>query len=215
MARVVEVPDYPVASHVAIDPARTALIVVDMQNDFVEPQGALFVPDAPATVPRIQQLLALARAHGLFTVFTQDTHYPGDPEFPIWGEHCLAGTWGWQIVDALAPQSTELVLPKRRYDAFYGTPLDHELRLRGITHLVICGTVASICVHYTAASAALRWYQVIIPVDATSALHPFDLEAANRQTAFLFRGILTTVDAITVEPAAAAAAATQPAEGAR
>ncbi len=196
MPRTVEVPEYTIAPEVEIDPRTTALIVVDMQNDFVRPEGKLFVPDAPATVPKIEALLAFARQHGLFTVFTQDTHYPGDPEFPIWGEHCVAGTWGWQIVDELAPREGELVLQKRRYDAFYGTPLDHELRLRKIEQLIICGTVASICVHYTAASAALRWYGVIIPVDATSALHPFDLEAANRQTAFLFRGVLTRADGV-------------------
>jgi nicotinamidase-related amidase len=196
MPRTVEVPEYTIAPEVEIDPRTTALIVVDTQNDFVRPEGKLFVPDAPATVPKIQALLTLARQHGLFTVFTQDTHYPGDPEFPIWGEHCVAGTWGWQIIDELAPREGELVLQKRRYDAFYGTPLDHELRLRKIEQLIICGTVASICVHYTAASAALRWYGVIIPVDATSALHPFDLEAANRQTAFLFRGVLTRADGV-------------------
>jgi nicotinamidase-related amidase len=196
MPRTVEVPEYTIAPEVEIDPRTTALIVVDMQNDFVRPEGKLFVPDAPATVPKIQALLAFARQYGLFTVFTQDTHYPGDPEFPIWGEHCVAGTWGWQIIDELAPREGELVLQKRRYDAFYGTPLDHELRLRKIEQLIICGTVASICVHYTAASAALRWYGVIIPVDATSALHPFDLEAANRQTAFLFRGVLTRADGV-------------------
>jgi nicotinamidase-related amidase len=196
MPRTVEVPEYTIAPEVEIEPRTTALIVVDMQNDFVRPEGKLFVPDAPATVPKIQALLAFARQHGLFTVFTQDTHYPGDPEFPIWGEHCVAGTWGWQIIDELAPREGELVLQKRRYDAFYGTPLDHELRLRKIEQLIICGTVASICVHYTAASAALRWYGVIIPVDATSALHPFDLEAANRQTAFLFRGVLTRADGV-------------------
>lgn len=204
MGRTVEVPEYSLASHVEVDPRTTALIVVDMQNDFVHPQGRLFVPDAPATVPRIRRLLDMARAHGMFVVFTQDTHYPGDPEFPIWGEHCLAETWGWEIVEDLKPREGELVLPKRRYDAFYGTPLEHELRLRGIRDLILCGTVASICVHYTAASAALRWFHVIIPVDATSALHPFDMEAANRQTAFLFRGTLTTVDALTVRAPAMA-----------
>jgi nicotinamidase-related amidase len=57
--------------------------------------------------------------------------------------------------------------------------------------LLICGTVANICVHYSAASAALRWYDVIIPKDATSALDPFDLEASLRQTSFLFTGRIT------------------------
>ena len=76
----------------------------------------------------------------------------------------------------LAPD--DVVLRKLRYDAFYGTPLDHLLRFWGVDTLVICGTVANICVHYTAASAALRWYDVVIPRDAVSALDPFDLESS-------------------------------------
>jgi nicotinamidase-related amidase len=61
---------------------------------------------------------------------------------------------------------------------------------------VICGAVANICVHVTAASAALRWYDVIIPRDAVSALVPFDLEASLRQTDFLFAGKVTTAEAL-------------------
>ena len=90
------------------------------------------------------------------------------------------------------------MLRKVRYDAFYGTPLDHLLRLWGIDTLVICGTVANICVHYTAASAALRWYDVVIPRDAVSALDPFDLESSLRQTVFLFAGRVTTAAGLRV-----------------
>ena len=108
------------------------------------------------------------------------------------------GSWGWQIVDELTPRDGELVVQKVRYDAFYGTSLDHFLRLWKTDTLVICGTVANICVHYTAASAALRWYQVIIPRDAVSALVDFDLESSLRQTAFLFAGKVTTTDALAV-----------------
>ena len=88
------------------------------------------------------------------------------------------------------------VLRKPRYDAFYGTPLDHLLRLWGIDTLVICGTLANICVHYTAASAALRWYAVVIPRDAISALDPFDLESSLRQTAFVLAGRLTEASGV-------------------
>jgi nicotinamidase-related amidase len=91
-------------------------------------------------------------------------------------------------------------LRKLRNDAFYGTPLDHLLRLWGMDTLVICGTVANLCVHYTAASAALRWYDVVIPRDAISALDPFDLESSLRQTAFVFAGRITTAAALTHEP---------------
>jgi nicotinamidase-related amidase len=198
MAAQVEVPKYETQEEVRVDPAKTALIVVDMQNDFVKEGGALVVPDAEATIPEIQNLLSLARESGMKVVYSQDTHGEGDPEWEIWGEHVREGTWGWEIVDELKPREDEVIVRKVRYDAFYGTHLDHFLRLWDVDTLIICGTVANICVHYTAASAALRWYDVIIPKDATSALDPFDLESSLRQTSFLFNGKITQSGAITV-----------------
>ena len=191
MTQNVSVPEYEVHEEVRVDPAKAALIIVDMQNDFVKEGGTLVVPDAEATIPRIKSLLALARESGMKVVFTQDTHNEGDPEWEIWPEHVREGSWGWEIVDELKPLEDELVIRKVRYDAFYGTHLDHLLRVWGVDTLVICGTVANICVHYTAASAALRWFDVVIPKDATSALDEFDLEASLRQTSFLFAGRIT------------------------
>lgn len=201
MSQMIEIPEYELHDEVGVDPDRTALIVVDMQNDFVSQDGSLLVPDAAATIPAIRDLLELARSSGMRVVYSQDSHRDGDPEWEIWPEHTRVGTWGWRIVDELAPLEHELVLPKVRYDAFHGTPLDHHLRLWGIDTLVICGTVANICVHYTAASAALRWYDVVIPHDATSALHEFDLESSLRQTAFLFAGKVTTAAGVRVATA--------------
>jgi nicotinamidase-related amidase len=185
-----------VQEQVEVDPARTALIVVDMQNDFVAEQGSLRVPDAAGSVPVIAGLLARAREAGMRVVFTQDTHREGDPEWQIWPVHAHQGSWGWEIVDELAPLEDETIIPKLRYDAFYDTPLDHLLRLWGVTTLVICGTVANICVHYTAASAALRWYDVVIPRDGVSALQASDLEFSLHQTVFLFGGRVTTAAGI-------------------
>jgi nicotinamidase-related amidase len=194
----VAVPEYEVAEAVQVDPARTALVVVDMQNDFVRDGGSLRVPDAEATIPAIQTLLERARGSGMRIVFTQDTHTDGDPEWAIWPEHAREGSWGWEIVDALAPRSGETVIRKPRYDAFYGTSLEHLLRLWAVDTLVLCGTVANICVHYTAASAALRWFDVIVVRDAVSALDPFDLESSLRQTTFLFAGRITNAAGIQV-----------------
>src|SRR5205807_2007080 len=174
MATAVEVPEYEVQDDVQLDPERTALIVVDMEDDWVAESGSLVGPDAKDTIPRIQSLHELARGSGMRVVYSQDTHDEGDPEWKIWPEHARRGTWGWQIVDELAPGGDELIVQKVRYDAFYGTSLDHQLRLWGIDTLVICGTVANICVHYTAASAALRWYRVVIPREIGCA--PDDVE---------------------------------------
>jgi len=202
MTRTIEVPEYEVSGEAIVDPAKTALVVVDMQNDFVKEGGTLVVPDAEGTIPAIQQLLGLARDSGMRVVFTQDTHTEADPEWDIWPEHAREGSWGWEIVEELAPRPDELVIRKVRYDAFYGTHLDHFLKIWGTETLIVCGTVANICVHYTAASAALRWYDVVIPKDATSALDPFDLESSLRQTAFLFNGTITTSGAIRAVPVA-------------
>jgi nicotinamidase-related amidase len=198
--RSIEVPEYEIHDEVRVDPAKTALVVVDMQNDFVKEGGTLVVPDAEATLPKLQDLLDLARRSGMKVIFTQDTHAEGDPEWEIWPEHVREGSWGWEIVGELTPREDELVIRKVRYDAFYGTHLDHYLRVWGVDTLVICGTVANICVHYTAASAALRWFEVVVPRDATSALDPFDLEASLRQTSFLFAGKITESKSIKTVP---------------
>lgn len=191
-----QVPEYAVERQVVVDPRTTALIVVDMQNDFVKAGGALVVETAGETIPAIQRLLGLARDHRIRVFYTQDTHQEGDPEFPIWGRHVLEGSWGWRIIDELAPQAGDRVIRKLRYDGFFGTSLDHELRLAGIAAVIVCGTVANICVLHTAGSAALHGYRVILPIDAVSALTPFDLQAAIRQVSFLYRGVITTSDAI-------------------
>jgi nicotinamidase-related amidase len=193
-----EIPEYAVQDEVCVDPARTALVVIDMQNDFVKQGGSLLVPEAEATVPAIEGLLELARAARMQVVYSQDTHRRGDPEWEIWPEHCREGTWGWEIVAELVPRANDTVIRKFHYDAFYNTPLDHLLRLRGVDTLVLCGTIANISVQYTAASAALRRYDVVIPRDAISALEPFDLEASLRQAAFVFAGRLTTADGVSV-----------------
>jgi nicotinamidase-related amidase len=197
MPITVEIPEYEVHKRVALDPASTALVIIDMQNDFVHDEGTLQVGAALDTVPAISALLELARGSGMYVVFSQDTHDPGDPEFEIWPEHALRGTRGWEMIDELTPREGELVVQKVRYDAFYGTELDHMLRLRDVKTILLCGTVANICVHYTAASAALRWYDVVIAKDAVSAVEPCDLEFSLRQTAWLFQGKITTSKNVT------------------
>ncbi len=209
MPITVEIPDYEVHKRVALDPVSTALVIIDMQNDFVRDEGTLQVASASDTVPAISRLLELARDSGMRVVFSQDTHDPGDPEFEIWPEHALRGTWGWEMIEELAPREGELVVRKVRYDAFYGTELDHMLRLWNVKTILLCGTVANICVHYTAASAALRWYDVVIAKDAVSAVEPCDLEFSLRQTAWLFQGRITTSNGLTVGKRRRARAATK------
>ncbi|MCE4603560.1 MAG: cysteine hydrolase [Aeropyrum sp.] len=198
MKDTVKVPEISVVDKVELPAGETAVVVVDMQNDFVKPQGKLFVPTAPATIEPIKRLLDKARASGVRVFYTKDTHYEGDPEFEIWGEHARYGTWGWEIVEELKPiEGRDIVIHKTRYDGFYGTMLDDLLRVYGIRNLVVVGTVANICVLHTAGSAALRWYKVYVPMDGVSALNDFDYHAALRQINFLYRGVIVkSVDGI-------------------
>jgi nicotinamidase-related amidase len=193
----VKIPEMEIKEEVVLDPSKTAVVVVDMQNDFVKPNGKLYVPTAQATVPAIRKLLEKARDANVPIVYTQDWHFKNDPEFRIWGEHCVMNTWGAEIIDELKPMPDDILIRKRRYDAFFGTDLDYVLR--HVVHadtLVIVGTVANICVLHTAGSAALNWYNVVVPIDGISALDEFDYYAALRQVTFLYKGILTKVDSI-------------------
>ncbi len=184
----VEVPEIHIEREARLPAAETALIIVDMQNDFVKEGGRLRVPTAEATVEPIRRLLERARRHAVLTIYTQDTHYQRDPEFEIWGVHVVKGTWGWEIIDELKPVEGEIVVEKPRYDGFYGTPIDDILRTNGIRHVVVVGTVANICVLHTASSAALRWYHVVVPMDGISALNDFDYYLTLRQVTFLYKG---------------------------
>ena len=132
MPAQVDVPDYPVASQVTVDPATTALLIVDMQNDFVRDNGKLQVPTAAATIPTIARLRDFARRHDMAVYYTQDSHERGDPEFALWGEHVLIGSDGWKIIDELSPDSGDKVFQKTRYDGFFQTKLEETLQAAGI-----------------------------------------------------------------------------------
>lgn len=196
----VSIPEFKIHDEIQVDPSKTALIVVDMQNDFCLPDGSLFIKEAPETFDAIEQLLTFARNNAMHIFFTQDWHSTEDPEFDIWGAHAVAGTWGAEFVDQLKPMHNEKehVIQKVRYDAFYGTHLEHLLKLHGVETVIICGTVANICVHYTAASAALRWYNVVVPIDAISAITPFDKISTCHQVASLFTGYVTRSNGIKI-----------------
>ncbi|EZQ11121.1 MULTISPECIES: cysteine hydrolase family protein [Acidianus] len=181
---------------VSLSPKETALIIVDMQNDFVKKDGKLYVPSAEETVSRIKEMIKRVREAGSLLIYTQDWHMKDDPEFKIWGEHALAGTWGAEIVDELSPEKDDFTVKKYRYDAFFDTPLDYILRVKGIKNVIISGTVANICVLHTAGSAALRWYNVVLPKDGISALTEFDYYSTLRQVDFLYKGKITTFDGI-------------------
>jgi nicotinamidase-related amidase len=187
----ISVPDHKILSRVALPAGKTALLLSDLLIDFVSPKGKLFVPETRKTIVPIRSLLGKARKSGVMIVYIQDWHRPDDPEFSIWGPHAVQDTRGIAIIPELAPAPEDFIVRKRTYDPFFSTDLDLLLRQKGIQNLVITGTVANICVLHAAGSAALRGYQVIVPLDTISALNPFDFQAALRQISFVYQGKLT------------------------
>jgi nicotinamidase-related amidase len=183
----VEVPEIPYKDEITLVAAETALVVEDIQNDFVDPKGALFIPSAVATLPRIEKFVKRARAHGVHIAYTQDTHIEGDLEWGTFPEHCARGSWGWQIIDSLRPQPGEVVVQKVRYDGFYATTLDHFLsHVWRVKNVIIVGTVSNICVLHTAASAGQRWFRVILAAESISAMTDFDQAMTLRQVSWLY-----------------------------
>jgi biuret amidohydrolase len=159
-----------------IDPSKTVMIVVDMQNDFVADGARLRSAQAAAMVPKLAQTLKFCREKGIRVVYTAHVHrrdgcdmglyddlYP-----PIADRSCLVdGTPGVEIFADLAPAQGEHVIKKHRYSAFFATDLDLILREWGITTVIISGTTTENCCHATARDAMFHNYKVVFLSDAT------------------------------------------------
>jgi nicotinamidase-related amidase len=172
-----------------------ALVVVDMQNDFVRVGAPLEVPDARATIAATQRLLAAFRERGLPVVFTRFISLEDDNLLWLWSPQCLPATRAcWpdhersyddvagsrlcaDVIDELAPAPGEPVVDKLGYGAFHDTDLDAQLRALGVRSLVVTGTVTQICVEETAREAFHHGYATTIVEDAVSSFAP-DLHAA-------------------------------------
>lgn len=188
----VEVPEINYKDSVTLSARKTLLLIVDMQNDFVKEGGSLVVPSAKETIPNLKKLIASTRKKKVRVAYTQDTHFDNDKEWKIWPKHCKINSWGWHIIDELKPKKDEMVFQKNRYDGFYGTSLEHYLSsIWKIENIIITGTVSNICVAQTAASAGLRWYNIIVPADGISALTEFDQALTLRQVTSLYSGAAT------------------------
>jgi ureidoacrylate peracid hydrolase len=175
----------------ALRASSTALIVVDMQRGFVDPGQAMEVPAARESVPRIRELVDLFRAKGRPVVFTEFVYSETAPLLvgALHPEHrralpgaargfghpsssCHEDDPSVATVPALAPRPDELVVRKRWYDAFAGTPLDGALRARGVDTLVVTGTMTDICVLATVVGAFNREYRITVVEDAVTTLWP-------------------------------------------
>ena len=161
-----------------IIPEKTAMLVVDMQNDFVQEGAPIEIPRARAMVPRLNRLLDVCRAHKIPVIYVRHVIRGGDIDAGRLADHhaairnnkaIIAGTPNVEIYEGLKPHPGDLVVAKPRYSAFYGTDLEAILRSKSIDTLIISGTVTSVCCDSTARDAFSRDYKVIFLSDGTAA----------------------------------------------
>jgi len=187
------------------DPDSTAVVVVDMQNGFCHPDGALYAPGSEAAIEPCARLVERATDAGARVVFTRDVHPPEQfdgnhyyDEFDRWGEHVLEGSWEAELHDDLPADAADEVVEKHTYDAFHATELDGWLAARGIDDLLFCGTLANVCVLHTAGSAGLRDYRPVLIEDAIGAIEDEHKSYALDHAEWLF-GETTTLEDVTFD----------------
>ena len=192
----------------AIDPARSALLVIDMQNAFCHPKGTLGisgvdVSPAQATYQPVRDLAEAFAANGLPVIWTQQVHLARDAarDAKALAPHtakrkqvsCLSGSWDAQFVDELADLASDptFVVTKHRFGSFYETRLQSLLDMLGVKALFVAGLTANACVETTLREAYLRDYDVVAVTDAIAAVRPQWLEVAQAVWA-QYLGVLAT-----------------------
>ncbi len=151
----------------------TALIVIDMQNSFLHPQGENFFKGSHETIEPVQQLLSAARTAQCLIVHTLDRHRNGLPDFEQkrLPPHCLEGDMNADYFEGFGPRidsNLEVEIVKRRYSAFFGTDLAMILQECGIETVVICGVKTNVCVRATSQDAFANGFSVVVPGPAVS-----------------------------------------------
>lgn len=169
---------------------KTALVVVDVQNDFADRKGSLYVTGGEQVIPLINQEVDLATAADAFVVYTQDWHPPATPHFQkdggIWPVHCVGATWGAALHPALRVEGPLVRKGSEGGDGYSGftvrdpssgettpTSLDELIRERGVERLVICGLATDYCVVETVVDARMLGYSVEV---ITAAIRAVDLQ---------------------------------------
>jgi nicotinamidase/pyrazinamidase len=180
---------------------RTALVVVDLQNDFADPAGGLAVHGGANLVPIINAEIEMARAAEALVVFTQDWHPPSTPHFQkdggLWPVHCVADTWGAELHPDLDPEAAAEAPRVRKgangEDGYSGftmrdpvsgetkpTELEGLLRDAAIERVIVCGLATDYCVKATALDAARLGFETAVLLDA---MRPVELAVGDEQRA--------------------------------
>lgn len=196
------------------DPRHAALVIIDMQNDFIADEGLIAkegrdVSQAKEMAAHLPELLKAARAAGVFVVFVRN-EYTSDRNLylsDVWLDQaarqrvggytripvCEAGSWSADFYGDVRPEPGEAIVTKHRYSGFHNTDLDTVLRANGIRTVVLTGVVTNVCVETTAREAFVRDYYVLLVKDGTAAYSQADHDMTLKNVDRFF-GELTTID---------------------
>lgn len=201
-----------------MNPAETAVIVVDMQNAYASPGGyvdlqGFDISGAREVIDNVAAMLKSAREAGIAVVFLQngwdpqlkEAGGPGSPNYyksnalklmrrrpELRGQLLAKGGWDYQLVDEMAPQDADIVVPKGRYSGFWNTSLNSVLRARGIRNLVFCGIATNVCVETSLRDAFHLEYFSVLLDDACHHLGPPELHQATLFNTEKFFGWVST-----------------------
>jgi nicotinamidase-related amidase len=159
-----------------LDPRVTALVIIDMENDFCKPGGKLYHPEGvDKVIPQCQELLEKCRSAKAPVIFVQSLREKNSPEFVRFGTSpfILRNTWGSAYIEELRPAQQEPVVEKETHDCFHRTEMDALLGRLGIapeTHsIIVIGVAADVCVYHAVIGFHVRHYNVVVPIDCCAA----------------------------------------------
>ncbi|MCX6357830.1 MAG: cysteine hydrolase [Candidatus Aureabacteria bacterium] len=159
----------------------TALLVIDMINDFVLKGAPLEVSRARQIIGHIKKRIVRAEREGIPVIYICDKHRKDDPDFGTWPKHAVNGSQGSEIVSELKPRSRDYIVDKNTYSAFYRTKLEKVLKKLGTRKLILTGVATEICILYTAMEACMRGFRIEVPADCVAGLTDQDHRFALRQ----------------------------------
>ncbi len=179
---------------------KTALIVIDMQNTFLHPNGEHFYADAPVIVPNCRLLIDKARRCRSLIVHVADRHRGGfadfeDKRLPA---HCISGAFDAEYFSGFGPNGSgqEIEIVKRRFSAFFSTELALFLQEQSVARLVICGVKTNVCVRATAQDAFAYGFDVCVVRDATNSNRQHLAEASLEDIARYIGHLVSTAEAM-------------------
>lgn len=185
-------------SSLRLEKTKSALLVVDMQNFFMDRASPTYTCGGPAILPNVKKLITAFRETRRPVIYTRHVHHPERLDAGImgwwWEGMCVEGSPESEVVASIAPLPHEKVILKHRYSAFFDTDLATILRCLKVEDIVIAGIMTNMCCESTARDAYYRDYRVFFPADATGTINEEMHLASLINLAFGFAVITTTAD---------------------